>query len=334
MTTRLTDLIVPVIFNALVNGAIADKSKFRAAGLIVQNPEFDRLATSAGVYGSLPFWAPIAYQEANSNSDDPAVLSTARKTNQAAMTFRLFQRNLSFASMDLVVRNASGGDATAFAASEFSRLWALEEEYLGIAMLNGLAARNITSNASDMLVSVSRTTGTIDATNQLTAATLARALGTAGDNLEGIDTIIMHSEVFAGIRARDANAFIPASATGFGIPTFCGLKVVVSDKATKDTTVPLYPVYTNYLVGPGVFAVGVGETSVAVERNETAGNGAGRETIFSRRSFIMHPQGHALAATAPTNGLTFTNAELSAQTHWSRVMDRKVVPVAYLRTNA
>ena len=330
--TKLSDIIVPTIFTTAVEGAVFDQSIFRQTGVIVQKPAFDTIAKTAGLYATLPFWAPIPWAEANSSTDDNTILATARKVNQSAMTFRLFQRNVSFSAMDIL--NEATGDPTVYAVNSFARLWALEEEYLLIEMIKGLLLRNIASDGSDMYKTVSRTTGVVDATNQLTPATLASLLGTFGDSSNIVDTIVMHGDVYNGLRARDANLFVPSSLTGFKIETYCGYKVVVSDHCTKDVTVPAYPVYSSYLVGPGMFAAGVGASSTAVERSEAAGNGSGLETVYSRRNFILHPQGHAVAATAPANGVTFTNSELATATHWSRVMDRKSVPLAIIKTNA
>lgn len=332
-TTRLSDIIVPKVFTALVNGAVIEKSTLRKAGVILSRPDFDARAQGAGFETTMPFWSPIAWSEANSSGDDPAVFAVPQKTSQAQMTAKRFHRNKTFQAMD-IINAAAGTDASAFAISQLADAWAQEEEYLAMKMVEGLRLKNVASNSGDMSLSISITTGTIVDANRLTPTSLITLKSTLGDAAQGgfVDTIVMHSDVFHGIQKNEANAFVPASKTDLGFATYLGYKVVVSDKCTKDITVPAYPVYTSFLCGSGLFGVGVGASETVLERSELAGNGSGVESLISRRAFILHPAGHNIT-TAPANGVSFTNAEMAVAAPWARVVDRKAVPLAIIRTN-
>lgn len=333
MTMRLTNAAVAQAFTGLLQGRVTELSNIRQSGIAMQTAEFDALARAPGLTGSVRLWNATPWTEANSNSDNPSTVATTRNASQAAMTFRVLQRNFPFASMDLVLRTATGGDATEQALAEFSRMWAIDEEMCAVNTLEGIRLANVANNSSDMTTTVGIATGTVTDTHRLTPISLVAALNSIGDNYSAINTIIMHSAVYNSVRQRDANNFVPASKTDFGFATYCGHRIIVSDNCRVIAGTNTQ--YMSYLVGPGAFAYGAGEASTAIARDELAGNGAGREIVISRRNFILHPAGHALSlSTVPANGVSFTNSELAVAAPWSRVQPRKAVPIAFLQTNA
>ena len=54
--------------------------------------------------------------------------------------------------------------------------------------------------------------------------------------------------------------------------------------------------------------------------------------IGERKTWLIHPFGHQVNGTPTAEG-GFTNAELALNTRYTRVVDRKSVPVAFLVTN-
>lgn len=327
-TMRLSDGVVPSIFNNLVNGKVTELSNFRNAGLIRQTPEFNALASGTGFVANLPFWSPIAHSEALSASDDPSVKATPRKVSQGSQVARRFHRVLPFSAMDLI-RAATGGDATAYAISQIAAQWAIDEEKLAIAMLKGIEADNVAANSSDMVKDVAVTTGTA---RLLDLDVLIDAATTMGDAKGALNTLVVHSTVHAVLQKTQANAFVPKASTNLGFDTYAGYRLVVSDNCPVDETTPSYTKYTSYLMGSDALGYGLGDTSTAFQRDELAGNGSGEETVVSRRSFIMHVNGFKNDAT-PANGVSLTNSEVDDATSWSRQVDRKAVPIAIIKTN-
>jgi len=65
--------------------------------------------------------------------------------------------------------------------------------------------------------------------------------------------------------------------------------------------------------------------------DEDQGEGEGVETVWSRRHFVMHPYGFNFDA-GSVAGQSATNAELELDANWSRVVERKRVGVAVLRS--
>ncbi len=95
--------------------------------------------------------------------------------------------------------------------------------------------------------------------------------------------------------------------------------------------------YHSWLLGPGAFRLGIGtpEVPTAVTRSESAGNGSGQETLYSRVEWMIHPVGHKYAGTPPKGGPSnaSTTNNLAAAASWMRVYpERKQIKIARLIT--
>jgi len=91
--------------------------------------------------------------------------------------------------------------------------------------------------------------------------------------------------------------------------------------------------YTSILFGTGAFGYGNGSVDVPVELESQAaqGNGAGVQTLFTRKNLIIHPFGFKDDGTPAAE--SYTPAELAAAATWDRVVDRKNIPMAFIVTN-
>jgi hypothetical protein len=119
------------------------------------------------------------------------------------------------------------------------------------------------------------------------------------------------------------------------IPTFLGRRIVIDDgmPAALNATSELIE-YTSVLFGAGAFGVGEGspENPVEVDRAPAQGNGAGIETLHSRKTVLMHPAGYQFTSSSVAS-VSPTRAELEAAANWTRVVERKAVSMAFLVTN-
>ena len=88
------------------------------------------------------------------------------------------------------------------------------------------------------------------------------------------------------------------------------------------------------IFGSGAVVSGFGKTKVPSElyRDPSKGNGGGQETLYSRRADIIHPLGFEFGS-ASVAGQSATLAELATAANWSRVWERKNVPLCFLQTN-
>jgi hypothetical protein len=92
--------------------------------------------------------------------------------------------------------------------------------------------------------------------------------------------------------------------------------------------------YTSILFGAGAFGYGEGSPAVPVEvdRDPAKGVGSGLETLWERKTWLIHPSGFNFTS-ASVASESATLAELRTASNWSRVFDRKSIPMAFLVTN-
>ena len=154
-----------------------------------------------------------------------------------------------------------------------------------------------------------------------------------GDAYDSLSAIAVHSVVYKRMVDNDDIDFIPDSQGQMTIPTFLGNRVIVDDNLPVTVASGSDNEYTSILFGAG--AIGYGEGTprqpVEVERSERAGDGGGVETLWTRKTWLLHPFGFKVDATPSAD--SFSVAELQAAGTWDRVIERKNIPLAFLITN-
>jgi hypothetical protein len=92
--------------------------------------------------------------------------------------------------------------------------------------------------------------------------------------------------------------------------------------------------YTSALFGEGVIGYGENLPKVPVEvyRRPDQANGGGIEQLWERKSMVIHPFGHKFNSTTVA-AQSATLAELKLAANWTRVIERKNTPLAFLITN-
>ena len=157
---------------------------------------------------------------------------------------------------------------------------------------------------------------------------------TMGDAQEALKVLVVHSVVANRLRKNDLIDFVPDSGGRMTIPTYLGKRLVVSDKVPA--IAGTYRIrYWNFLIGADAF--GWAESAVAVpvevEKDPSAGDGMGTETLWTRRQFALHPYGIKWTDTS-VGGEFPTMSELRLAANWDRVYpERKQIPLALLITN-
>jgi hypothetical protein len=148
-----------------------------------------------------------------------------------------------------------------------------------------------------------------------------------------LSVIVMHSALYSELQKQQLIAYVRDADNNTQFATYNGKRVIVDDgvpvvAGTNRLT------YTSYLFGPGAFAWGEGRQKLPVEidRNPEQGDGSGNEVLYNRKQFILHPYGFAFL-NGSVAGTSPTNAELALAANWNRVLDRKLINVAIIKTN-
>lgn len=339
-TVQLTDIIDVTVFNDLPAVNSPERTRFFESGVAIRSGLLDQLATAEGRIAELPFWKDLdAATEANLSSDDPTSSATPVKVTQDEQISRKAFLNNGWSESDLASEVVMGPKAMEHIRSRVDSYWTKQWQRRLVGAVNGVLADNVANDLSDMVNDISgATNGDVTASTKFTRAAFTTAAFTSGDHFDDFTALAVHSAVYKTMIDNDDIDFIPDSEGRLTIPTFMGRRVIVDDgmpftaaggAAASDTA----PEYTSVLFGPGAFGWGEGSPKIptAIEREESQGDGGGIETLWSRKTWILHPFGFQQTGTPA--GTSFTRAELAAATSWDRVVDRKNVPMAFLVTN-
>jgi hypothetical protein len=334
-TVQLADIIDVTVFQDLPAVNSPEKTAFFQSGIVTRNSLLDGLATAAGKVAELPFWNDIDPTVApNLSNDNPASIATPAKVNQGEQISRKAFLNKGLSATDLASEIAMGPRAMEHIRNRVDTYWLRQWQRRLIAATNGVLADNIASNSGDMVVSVaSQSIAGQSATTRFNRDAFTDAVYTMGDAASNLRAIGVHSRVMAQMVKNDDIVYIPDSMGQLTIPTYMGLRVIVDDGHTVTAGTTDGFVYTSVLYGEGAFGYGDGAplNPVEIEREAAQGNGAGVETLWTRKTWILHPFGYQQTGTPAS--VSFSLAELGQATSWSRVVERKNVPLGFLRTN-
>lgn len=334
-TVRLTDIIDVTIFDDLPAVNSPELTDFYTSGVVVGSPLLDNLANGAGKTAELPFWNDIdAAIEANLSSDDPAAIAAAQKIDQGELITRKAFLNKGLSSSDLASELAMGPKAMEHIRARVDTYWTRQWQRRLICSCDGILADNVANDSSDMVHDVaSESIAGQSAATLWSRSNFTSAAFTLGDAFSNTGAIAVHSAVYKQMVDGDDIDFIPDSDGKMVIPTFMGKRVVVDDGMTVTAGATDGFKYTTILFGAGAFGMGNGMPDVPteLERSESGGNGGGIGTLWTRKTYLLHPLGFQNTGTPAAN--SFTQAELKLATTWDRVIDRKLIPMAFLVTN-
>lgn len=347
-TVRLSDAVIPEVYRTYTALNSPEKTEFFQAGLITRNALLDGIAREGGRNAIVPFWKDLDSSiEPNASNDDPDDLATPNKVGSGSMGTRKAWLNQGFSSMDLIVE-LTGSDPMPHIRNRFGTYWMRQWQRRLIATCRGLMAANVAKNGSDMTIDISAETGADAIFN---SDAVIDAQGTMGDALTSggkFAAIAVHSAVHTRMVKNDEIVYIPDSQGGLTIPTYKGLRVIIDD-ALVVSGVGADRLFLSVLFGSGAFGYGTEDGStfafgegvprvpVEVERQARAGNGGGEETIWERKTWILHPGGFSwtegTGADAPVE-MSPMLADLIKPVHWDRVVDRKQAPFAFILSKA
>lgn len=334
-TTQISDVIVPAVYMTYSAVNSPEKTAFFDSGVAVRNPMLDTALDEGGMSIDVPFWKDLdATVEPNYSSDDPTQNASPQKVQAGEQLARKAFINQGYSAADLVVELA-GSDPMQQVRNRFGTYWMRQWQRRTIATALGVMNRNIASESGDMVLNraAESIAGTSDA-NLFSRGAFTGAAFTLGDAFGDIGVIAVHSIVAKRMIDNDDIVYIPDSQGNLTIPTYLGKRVVIDDQ------MPIIPgttdgfKYVSILFGAG--AIGYGEGSpkvpVEVEREARQGNGGGVETLWERKSWLIHPFGYKFTSnTVSAQSATLANLRLAA--NWQRVIERKNVPLAFLITN-
>lgn len=331
--TLLSDVIVPEVYQTYSAVNSPEKTAFFESGIIVSNEGLNAKANEGGETLNVPFWKDLDSTVAPNLSNDSASTATPQKITAGRQIARVAYLNQGYSSADLTGEIA-GSDPMQQVRNRFGSYWMKQWQKRVTASTNGILADNVANDGGDMVVDVAaEIIGSQTADTKFNRDIFTEAAYTMGDMASELNAIAVHSAVMQQMVKNDDIVYMPDSTGNLTIPTYMGLRVIIDDGMTVTAGTTSGFKYTSVLFGAGAFGYGEGtaKTPVELEREASQGNGGGVETLWERKSWLLHPFGFA-TGTAPAS-VSYSLAELGAATSWDRVVERKNVPLAFLVTN-
>lgn len=335
-TTRLSDAVIPEIYESYSVVDSLEKTAFAQSGVAVTNEVISQELNSKGVKAFLPYWKDLdANEEPNYSNDDPEEKAVPKKVGSDTFEVRKAFLNQTYSTMDLVAELA-GSNPMQRIKSRFDTYWQRQFQRRLIANCNGILANNIASNDKDMVIDIA-----VEALASQTDKTrfnpdsFVDALFTLGDMSDQITTIAVHSAVLSRMVKNDDIEYIQDSEGKATIATYKTKRVIVDDGLPVFAGSTNGFKYTSILFGGGAFGYSMNPPKeglgVEVVRDALAGNGGGMESIIERQNLILHPLGFDNIGTPVKQ--SFNLAELATAPIWKRKVARKNIPLAFLITN-
>lgn len=330
---QLADIYNPLTFASRIQEAQIELNKFLNSGILVPDSAMANQVQPGGNVGEITNYTPLGTPEPNYSNDDPTDTSTPNKIASAKMKFRLAFQNQSWSTMDLA-REIALVDPVGAITSKIGQYWATINERRLINSALGMLADNVANDAGDMVVSVaSDDASAVTDAERIGADAILDAKQTLGDHSEQLSALGVHSTILTRLQKQNLIIYIPNARGEVVIPTYLGYTLLTDDSmpavaGTNRIT------YTCILFGRGAFGgVELSPPNPSTRKyDDDKGNGGGQETLFSRRTDLIHPIGFSFDS-AVVAGQSATYTELKNAANWDRVWDRKHIPLAFIEVN-
>lgn len=327
--TRISDIVIPEVFGPYIMERSLNQSRFFDSGVIVQNAQIASYLLGGGKTFNIPFWHDLTGD--SGIPSESSATSVANIDTEKAIVRRQI-REKAWGSNDLAHAFA-GADPFEAIGARVAGYWANELDKLAILTARGVIANNIDADSSDLVVDIKSADGNVTSANKISAPKTIEAVMKQGDRFDEIVAIAVHSAVYATLVSNDLIDFVPDSSGKLTIPTYMGLRLIVSDNLPALDGVSTEKQYHSYLFKAG--AIGYGASAGAIKEVEVdrdPSKGGGIDILYTRRQFGMAPLGFSWVL-SPDTGISPTNDQLVHANSWDRVYDKKNTGVVCIISN-
>jgi hypothetical protein len=302
--TKISDIIVPEVFNPYVVQETNRLDTFVQSGVISNDAQLNALATAGGLTIQMPYFNDLT-GDSEELTDSGSLTVNAITTGQDAA--RLHMRGKAWGVNDLA-EALSGADPMAVIASKVAKFWVGERSKVLFNSLKGVETTLAATNVLDISAetgdaAVIGGSSTLDAKQKL------------GDNADKLKAIAMHSAVYTKLQQDNLIQYETVSDQNITIATYLGYRVIIDDQCPVAAGV-----YTSYLFGEGCFGLGNGSAPVPTETDRDSLGG--EDILINRQHFVLHPRGIKWTE-ASVAGKTPTFAEIATAANWTKVYDAK-----------
>lgn len=326
--TKISDVIVPELFNPYVINRTMELSAFFQSGIVVNNAEFDRLASEAARTHNMPFFEDLS-GDSEPTLEDVKMTPAKIGSNKDVSTTILRQKM--WGSSNLAA-SLAGSDPMKAIGDLVAAYWARDMQKELIAILAGVfgtytpeGGGAVTPMGSHIL---DLTKATAAAAKVISASAFIDACQLLGDAQSQLSGVAMHSATKSYLKKKNLIA-TERDSVGVEFETYQDRKVTVDDGCPVDGD----GVYTTYLFGNGAVAFGNGspEGHVETEIDRDKQTGGGVDYLINRKAFILHPRGIAYTGAVREHVETPTREELKNAQNWKPVYEEKQIRIVAIR---
>ena len=327
-----SDLIIPEIFTPYVIEQTTQRDSFLASGVVAPMAELN--ATEGGDFVNVPFFSANLTGDfevlSDSSSLTPSKISTDKQVGV------ILQRGRAFESRDLAAL-ASGADPMAAIGQKIGAYIANQRQKDLLACLDGVFGSINANDSNSAFFGLTIDSESGDTPTGLSPKHVAKARSILGDQGDKLTAVCMHSKVYYDLVERKMVDYVLASdgnggsATASGgtiapayggdgtVPTYCGLRVIVSDDVST-TGSGASTEYSTYFFTQGAVASGeqAGLTT-ETDRDILAKSDAMAVDLH----YCYHPVGSKWAVTT----VNPTRTQLGTVANWSKVYETKNIGI-------
>jgi len=326
--TKIEDVIVPELFNPYVINRTMELCALVQSGIIVNSPEFDKLASEAARTHNMPFFEDLT-GDSEPTLEDVKMTPAKIGSNKDVSTTLLRQKM--WASTNLAAALA-GADPMKAIGDLTASYWARDMQKELIALLAGIFGTytpdggTATTPMKDHILDITKQSSA--AAKNISASAFIDACQLMGDAQGLLTDVVMHSATKSYLKKNNLLE-TERDSTDVEFDRYQGRRVTVDDgcPVDKDGT------YTTYLFSQGAIALGNGKPvgHVATEFDRDKQTGGGVDYLINRKAYILHMRGVAYTGKTRERVETPTREELRLAENWNPVYEPKQLRVVALK---
>ena len=324
--TRLVDVIVPELFNPYVVNRTMALSALIQSGIVVNNSEFDSLASQASPLVNMPFFEDLSGESEQVIEGDDLDDNKITSSKDVAVIIR---RAKMWSASDLSAALA-GADPMKAIADLVAGFWSRDMQKELIALLKGVFGTftpdggSATTRLASNILDISTESGNAA---KWSGAAFIDAQQRLGDAKEQLTAVAVHSATEAFLRKQNLIETVQPS-TGGKIDIYQGKRVIIDDGCPFEGS-GANMVFTSYLFGNGAVALGNGSPVgfVPTETDRAKRKGSGIDYLINRKTNILHPRGVKFTNTNVERTEGPSRAELQDAENWQPVYEPKQIRI-------
>jgi len=326
--TKIADVIVPELFNPYVINRTMELSALVKSGIIVNSPEFDRLASEAARTHNMPFFEDLT-GDSEETLEDVKMTPAKIGSNKDISTTILRQKMWAATNLSAAL---AGADPMKAIGDLVAGFWARDMQKELIAFLAGIFGTytpeggTATTPMKDHILDL--TSMTKAEAKIISASAFIDACQLMGDAQGLLTDVAMHSATKAYLKKKNLIE-TERDSTDVEFDTYQGRRVTIDDGCPVDGD----KTYTTYLFSQGAIALGngspVGHVATEIDRDKQTGGGI--DYLINRKAYILHMRGVAYTGAKREHVETPTREELRMAENWKPVYEPKQLRVVALK---